>query len=155
MRRLATVVAVAGTLAAAATACGLKTAPVAPELVVPQPATELHASAAADGVRLVWRRPTRYSGGGRMRDIERFEIERATGDAPAWTSVGTLVMEDAYRLRQPRRIEWTDVTAAPGTRYRYRVLTRTRAGQTSTPSAPAAVRHRVVTPDRDRADGAS
>lgn len=142
-------------LALALAACGLKTAPVAPELVEPLPATNLHAHPAPSGVRLVWRRPTRYSGGGRMRDVERFDVERTTEESGAWTIVGRLVMEDRYRLRQPRQIEWIDETAVPGTHYRYRVVTVTRDGYESPPSDPAAVRHRVVAPEPDAADDPS
>lgn len=136
-------------------ACGLKTAPIAPELVEPMPPSSLRASPAADGVRLLWRRPTRYVGGARMRDIERFEIERTPADAEAWTLVGTLDMEDRYRLRQPRRIEWTDATAVPGTRYRYRVTAVTRDDRTSVASEPATVRHRVVAPEAAATDDPS
>lgn len=133
-------------LALAAAGCGLKTAPVAPELVEPLPPTNLHAAPVPTGVRLVWRRPIRYSGGGRMRDIDRFDVERLGPDARGWQRIGTLSMEDRYQLRQPRTIEWTDTTAVPGTRYQYRVITVTRDGRRSLPSEPASVVHRAVPP---------
>jgi len=136
-------------LAILGSACGLKTAPVAPELVVPTPPTSVHASPTATGIELAWRRPTRYSGGGRMRDIERFVIERSDESRPTWTEVGTVVMTDRYRLQQPRRIDWLDTEVAPGTRYAYRVVTVTRDGQHSVPSTPVALRHRVVAPDEN------
>lgn len=143
------------TLAIGAVACGLKTAPVAPELVRPLPATSLRATPAAGGVHLTWRRPTRYSGGGRMRDVERFTVERATGDAGPWTVVHTLVMADRYRLQQPGRLEWLDAGVDPGTTYRYRVVTITRDGQASEPSEPARVVHRTVASDGTTGDDAS
>jgi hypothetical protein len=138
-------------LALGLAACGLKTPPVAPELVEPLPATNLRAYPAPSGVRLVWRRPTRYSGGGRMRDVERFDVERVVAESDAWTVVGRLVMEDRYRLRQPRQIEWIDETAVPGTHYRYRVVTVTRDGYESLPSDPTSVHHRIVDPEPDTA----
>jgi len=129
--------------------CGLKTSPVAPELVEPMPPTNLRATPAPTGVRLVWRRPTRYTGGGPMRDIARFDVERVATDGTEWGVVGTLVMEDRYRLRQPRTIEWIDGGATAGTSYRYRVITVTRDGRASVASEPATVRHRTVAPERD------
>jgi len=138
--------------AATIAACGLKTAPVAPELVQPRPATDLRATSVASGVRLVWRRPTRYSGGGRMRDLERFAIERSDGDAAPFTSAGVLVLRDRYQLRQPARLEWIDTTAVPGMQYRYRVVAVTLDGTASPPSDPARIRHRVVADDPDADD---
>jgi hypothetical protein len=143
----AAALALAGVLAFAG--CGLKTSPVAPELVEPLPATDLQASPSSTGVRLTWRRPTHYTGGGTMRDIERFDVQRVEGDRTDWAVVGTLVMQDRYRLRQPRTIEWTDTSAAVGTTYQYRVVTVTRDGRASVPSKPASVLHRAVAPAPD------
>lgn len=141
--------ALAGLLALAG--CGLKTSPVAPELVEPLPATDLQASPSPAGVRLTWRRPTHYTGGGTMRDIARFDVQRVEDDRTDWTVVGTLVMKDRYRLRQPRTIEWTDTSAVVGRRYRYRVVTVTRDGRASAASRPTSVLHRAVAPAPDAA----
>ena len=105
MRRSALVLA----LSVGVTGCGLKTPPVAPELVEPMPPTNVRATPAPTGVRLVWKRPTRYTGGGPMRDIARFDVERVANGGADWIVVGSLVMEDRYRLRQPRTVEWIDL----------------------------------------------
>ena len=54
-------------LALATAACGVRTRPLPPELVQPEPPTALVASSNVDGVRLTWRRPSQYSGGKHMR----------------------------------------------------------------------------------------
>jgi hypothetical protein len=128
--------------AALAGACGRKSDPLAPELVEPLPPEDLGAIATPDGVRLSWRRPTRYSGGDRMDDLGGFTIERAPGDVPgaaAFAEIGRVTLDDQTRFRKERRLEWTDKTAARGERYRYRVTAWTLDGYRSAPAGPVAV----------------
>ena len=106
-------------------ACGVRSRPLPPELVQPEPPTALVAKSVAEGVRLTWRRPTSYSGGKHMRDLAGFEIERATGDEYAFAVVGTVTLTDQTRFQQERSITWTDTTTAAGTTYRYRVIATT------------------------------
>jgi hypothetical protein len=126
---------------AAAGACGLKTDPVAPELVRPQPVDGLAAHSTPAGVELRWRRPVRYTGGGRMNDLGGFEIERAAVEGPLpWAVVGTLTLDDQTRFRKKRELEWVDTGAVPGARYRYQVTAFTLDGARSAPAGPVTVR---------------
>jgi hypothetical protein len=129
------------------TGCGMKGDPIAPELVQPLPVERLSATAAPEGVALRWRRPTHYSGGGRMRDLERFEIERARIDgAPeTFALAGVLTLTDQQRFRQVRTLEWTDTMTAPGAEYWYRIIAVTSDGYRSPPSEPVFVRTRPAT----------
>ena len=143
MRRLA-VLALAGVLAA----CGLKGAPIAPELVRPLAPTGLTAASTPEGVQLTWVRPLRYSGGQRMNDLGGFIIERASGEVgpPAYAWIGTIELTDQTRFRKERRIEWVDTNAASGARYLYRVTAYTLDGYRSDPAGPVAVR--VAPPEK-------
>jgi hypothetical protein len=131
----------AAVLAIALAACGLKSAPVAPELVRPLPPTKLAAGAVGDGVRLTWRRPVAYTGGGRMRDLGRFEIERAPAAAGPFARVGTLTLADQQRFRQQRELEWTDHDVERSGEYAYRVIAFTLDGSQSAPSSVAQIRY--------------
>lgn len=135
--RLAIAGAVLGALFAA---CGNKTPVLPPEVVQPRPAGTLAARSAPTGVVLTWRRPTEYSGGGRMNDLGGFQIERASGDgAGDFVRIGTLELNDQTRFRPQRDMEWTDTTAVRGARYRYRVVAFTLDGYESTPAGPVTV----------------
>jgi hypothetical protein len=123
-------------------ACGQKAAPLAPELVRPDSPGNLTAVATADGVRLSWVRPTRYSGGRRMDDLRGFEIERAPGEGTPgrFVIVDTFVLDDQTRFRKERRLEWIDRDVRAGERYLYRVTARTLDGDRSAPAGPVGVR---------------
>jgi len=125
--------------------CGMKGPPVAPELVQPLPVERLEASRTADGIRLEWRRPTHYSGGDRMRDLGRFEIERGPAeDGPrAYAVVHELVLTDQQQFQQARTFEWTDTDVAPDRAYWYRVTAITTDRYRSPPSEPVFIRTRV------------
>lgn len=125
--------------------CGVRSRPFPPELVQPDPPTELVAKSASDGVRLTWRRPTSYSGGKHMRDLAGFEIERATAPDFDYASVGTVTLTDQTRFQQDRSVTWTDTTAAVGTTYRYRVIAVTLDAYRSVPSEPVTIEHRPGT----------
>jgi hypothetical protein len=127
---------------ALACACGRKAAPVAPQLVQPEPAEALAGVSTPEGVRLTWLRPLRYSGGGRMNDLEGFDVERATdgGDTEAvYFPVGEVTLTDQTRFKKERRIEWLDTTALRGTKYRYRVTAKTLDGYRSPAAGPVVV----------------
>jgi hypothetical protein len=123
-------------------ACGVKSRPVAPELVQPQPPGNLAAIASPEGVKLTWIRPLSYRGGRRMNDLGGFTVERAAADdaPPAFATVATIPVQDQERFRKDRRVEWLDRTAAPGTRYLYRVTCYTLDDYVSPPAGPVAVR---------------
>ena len=105
-------------------ACGRKGPVIAPQLVRPEAPESLAAVSTPDGVRLTWLRPLHYSGGGRMHDLGRFEIERTVeneGGTSGYEKAGEVTLDDQHRFRKERRIEWIDKTAVPGTKYAYRV----------------------------------
>ena len=122
-------------------ACGVRSRPLPPELVQPDPPTDLVAKSTSDGVRLTWRRPTNYSGGKHMRDLAGFEIERATVPDFDYAAVGTVTLTDQNRFQQERSVTWTDATAVVGTSYRYRVIALTLDGYRSVPSEPVTIEH--------------
>jgi hypothetical protein len=138
--RLAALV-VAG-LAVALAGCGHKGGVQAPELVRPEPPTDLAAGPAPDGVRITWTRPTKYAGGQRMRDLGSFIIERTDAEAspPKFVRVGTVELQDQTRFRQDRRLEYVDKDVTPGQEYVYRVRARTVDGYESPWAGPARVR---------------
>lgn len=137
--------ALAGVLAGGG--CGLKNDPVPPEMVRPTPPAKVAATATADGVELRWRRPTAYTGGGRMRDLRGFDVERAaTADGP-FATVGTTTLEDQQRFRQERAMSWIDRGAERGRTYAYRVIAFTVDGSRSDPSPPVEIRY---VPPRER-----
>lgn len=131
-------------LALALSACGRKNVPVAPQLVRPEPPEALSAIATSEGVRLTWLRPTRYSGGQRMDDLEGFVIERgapAEAGTVGFQKIGALELEDRTRFRKERRLEWLDKDVRPGERYLYRVTSYTLDGYRSAPAGPVAVQY--------------
>ena len=129
-------------LAMLAAACGHKNSVIAPELVRPEPPTDLAAISTPDGVRLTWTRPTKYAGGQRMRDLGQFIIERADAETtPLWfVDAGTVELMDQTRYRQERRIQYVDQGVTPGHEYIYRVRARTADGYDSPWAGPARVR---------------
>lgn len=142
--RKAVALLVLGLVAVLPVACGRKGPVIAPQLVRPEPPEALAAMSTPDGVRLTWLRPQRYSSGARMNDLDRFEIERAGASdsgEPDYTEVDTVQLEDQNRFRKERRIEWLDKTAAPGTKYLYRVTAVTLDRYRSTPAGPVTVQY--------------
>ena len=138
MRRAALLLAAA----LASAACGHKNRLTAPELVRPDPPTDLAAVATSAGVRVSWLRPEKYSGGGRMNDLGGFVIERATASGtgqPHFDKVGTLELQDQNRFRKDRRLEWVDTTAQRGMRYAYRVTAFTLDGYRSASVGPVSL----------------
>lgn len=132
--------ALAGLVALAGGACGNKTPVLPPDVIQPKPAGALLARSTRAGVQLAWRRPTEYTGGGRMNDLGGFEIERAPGDnAIAFARIGILTLDDQTRFRPQRDMQWLDPTAVPGMRYFYRVIAFTLDGYRSSPAGPVAV----------------
>ena len=142
----------AAALALVLAACGLKNDPVAPELVRPLPPAKLAAASTRDGVELRWRRPTAYTGGGRMRDLSGFDVERAAGAAGPFAKVGTLALGDQQRFRQERDLAWTDREVEHGTEYVYRVIAFTTDGSRSVPSTSVRIRYVPPSPAASRDD---
>jgi hypothetical protein len=128
-------------LVLALVACGQKARPLPPELVQPEAPGMLVATSTPDGVRLVWRRPDKYTSGKRMNDLGSFIIERAPGEEtpPVFTPVGRFELTDRDRFRKETRIEWIDHDVVAGDHYLYRVTGVTTDGYHSAPAGPLAV----------------
>src|SRR5262249_33206516 len=109
-----------------------------PALVQPGAPVALSAQGTKDGVRLTWRKPTSYTGGGRMEDLAGFYIERATTETN-FARIGELVLNEQQRYRRERTVEWTDGPAERGVRYRYRVIAFTLDGYKSAPSGQVTI----------------
>jgi hypothetical protein len=126
-----------------AAACGRKGAPLAPEVVQPEAPSALTATSTPEGVRLTWRRPERYTGGSKMNDLGEFRVERASPDEArtVFRRVAVVPLEDRFRFRKERRIEWADRDAAAGRTYLYRVFGVTLDGYVSEPAGPVTIRH--------------
>jgi hypothetical protein len=125
-------------------ACGRKGPVVAPQLVRPEAPEALAAVSTPDGVRLTWLRPLHYTGGGRMNDLDHFDIERTVeteSGKPEYENAGEVKLDDQHRFRKERRIEWIDKTAVPGTKYVYRVTAVTIDRYRSASAGPVTVQY--------------
>jgi hypothetical protein len=113
--------------------CGVKSAPVAPEYARPERILSLRATAAVDGIKLTWQRPTRYNGGHAMRDLSGFVLMRAEGDGPM-TALVNIPVTDQERFQVEDEFTYLDGESRMGARYRYTVIAQTRDGYNSEPS---------------------
>jgi len=114
-------------------ACGVKNPPRPPEEVRPEAIADLRAEQAADGVKLSWSRPERYSGGRRMRDLGSFVVLRAEGDGEL-QRVAELLVTDRERFQVQKTFSYVDSGAELGRSYRYEVVAMTTDGYRSDPS---------------------
>jgi hypothetical protein len=113
--------------------CGVKSAPLAPELVQPARITDLRATADANGVKLTWERPTHYSSGRTMRDLGGFVIVRAEGNGPL-TPLIELPVTDRERFAVQHQFSYIDNETVLDHSYRYEIIARTTDNYTSPPS---------------------
>ena len=114
--------------------CGVKSAPLAPELVRPAPIADLRATADSHGIKLSWARPTHYSGGHTMRDLGGFIVMRGSGPNGAMAPLVVLPVTDQERFAVERDFSYIDTEAAMGELYRYAIVSRTTDGYSSPPS---------------------
>ncbi len=118
---------------AVAAGCGVKSAPMPPEMARPERILNLRASVAAGGIDLSWGRPTRYTGGHAMRDLNDFVILRGEGDGQMKALV-EIPVTDQQRFQLQREFNYLDSETKLGKRYRYAVISETRDGYRSLPS---------------------
>jgi hypothetical protein len=116
--------------------CGVKSAPLPPEVVVPEQITDLHASTDANGIKLTWERPTRYFGGHTMRDLGGFVIVRAEAAGP-YSPLIELPVTDRERFAVQHQFSYIDNETVVGRRYRYQIISKTTDGYISNPSNEA------------------
>jgi hypothetical protein len=122
---------------ALAVGCGVKSAPIAPELVRPAQITDLRAVADPNGIKLLWERPTHYSGGRTMRDLGGFVIMRAEASGPL-TALVELPVTDRERFAPQHQFSYIDNETTLGHDYRYQIIAKTTDGYVSVPSNEAA-----------------
>ncbi|MGH7001897.1 MAG: hypothetical protein ACREEA_10370 [Stellaceae bacterium] len=139
MLGLALVIAVVGA------SCGVKSAPLAPELARPERILDLRAVADPNGIKLAFSRPTRLAGGHSMRDLSGFVILRAEGDAPMEALV-KIPVTDQQRFSVQHEFDYLDAETVIGDRYRYQVVSETGDGYTSEASNEAAFTRVKPTP---------
>lgn len=126
-------IALALALGAALAGCGVKGAPIPPELARPEPILDLRAVANVSGIKLSWDRPTHYVSGRSIRDLEGFVILRADGDGPLEPLV-ELPVTDQERFSPEREFNYVDGEAVLGRRYVYEIVSRTTDGYASVAS---------------------
>jgi hypothetical protein len=126
-----------------AAACGKKGPPRAPELVMPEPITDLKAEVQPKVIALTWSRPTRYVGGKELRDLVGFVIFRKdvatscpTCPAP-YRELVSLGVEDQERFVKKKRFAFADRELSRDRIYYYRVFSQLRDGSLSEPSNEA------------------
>lgn len=116
-----------------ASGCGVKSALIPPQEARPERIVDLKGAAAAGGIRLSWSRPTHYTAGGRMRDLDQFVILRAE-PGQQLSPLIKIPLTDQERFRQQRRLSYLDADAQLGRSYRYEVIALTADGYQSAPS---------------------
>jgi len=113
--------------------CGVKSAPVPPQLLYPARISDLHASADANGINLTWSRPMHYASGHSMHDLGSFVLLRSQGHQPFQPLI-ELPVTDQERFVPQRKFSYLDGETEVGNSYRYEVVSRTTDGYTSAPS---------------------
>ena len=144
-------------LSTLAAACGRKTRLRPPEDVRPTAPDNIIAKAVPEGLLLSWSRPTEYTGGDRMRDLARFEVQRAVdrGGPLAYEMRTNFELTDRFRFQKAKRIEWTDTDVVEGQRYLYRVIAITADEDRSDPGGPIAVDYHRPPPAPPKAQPAT
>jgi len=137
----------AGALAAAivVVGCGVKSPPIAPEQAVPELIVGLNATSEKNGVLLSWERPERTAGGGKMRDLGSFEVERAE-NTETFRVLKEIPVTDQDRFQQQRKFTYLDAGAEVGHHYRYQVMSLTLDAYRSDPSNEAEITHELPKP---------
>jgi hypothetical protein len=131
--------------AVAAIGCGVKSPPVAPQQAMPERIVGLEAAALKNGVMLSWERPDRTAGGGTMRDLGSFEVERAE-NTTAFQPLVEIPITDQDRFQQQRKFSYLDSAAQAGHHYRYQVISSTSDAYRSDPSNEAEITYQPPKP---------
>lgn len=132
--------AVALILAALASACGKKSDPRAPELVIPKTITNLSARSGPSGIALTWSRPTEYVDGKELTDLASFvifrkEVSQSCPDCPVpYRQLTTVNVEDREKFVKQKQYRFDDSEIRPKAIYRYRVSSQLFDGTLSAPS---------------------
>jgi hypothetical protein len=127
------------------TGCGVKSPPIPPERAVPERIVGLDATSQKNGVLLSWERPDATAGGGKLRDLGSFEVERAENSGP-FEDLIEIPVTDQDRFQQQRRFSYLDAGAQVGHHYRYQVISSTVDSYRSDPSNEAEITHELPKP---------
>ena len=125
--------------------CGVKSQPVPPQQAVPERIVGLDATAGKTGVLLSWERPDRTAGGGRLRDLGSFEVDRAENTG-AFHQLAEVPVTDQDRFQQQPKFSYLDAGAEVGRHYRYQVLSSTLDAYRSDPSNEAEITYQLPKP---------
>lgn len=134
------VIVVAVLLLMAATGCGKKGDPRAPELATPLPIKNLRGTQEPRGVALTWSRPTEFVDGREIRDLASFvifrkEISPACPECPVpYRPLTTVNVEDQEKFIKQKQYRFIDEQVQPKATYRYRVSSQLKDGLLSEPS---------------------
>lgn len=126
-------------------ACGVKSPPIPPERAVPERIVGLNATSQKNGVLLSWERPDRTAGGGKLRDLGSFEIDRAE-NTNAFQELIRIPVTDLDRFQQQQKFTYLDAGAQAGHHYRYQVISSTLDSYRSDPSNEAEITHEIPKP---------
>ena len=113
--------------------CGVKSAPVPPQMVKPAAITDLHASADPAGINLTWSRPVHYVSGHSLHDLGGFVVLRGEHNQPFQPLV-ELPVTDQERFSPQHSFSYVDDETQVDSNYRYAIVSRTVDGYTSSPS---------------------
>ncbi len=125
--------------------CGVKSPPIPPERAVPERIVGLDATSQKNGVLLSWERPDETAGGGKLRDLGSFEVERAENSGP-FEDLIEIPVTDQDRFQQQRKFSYLDAGAQVGHRYRYLVISSTLDSYRSDPSHEAEITYQPPKP---------
>ncbi len=126
--------------------CGVKSPPVPPQQAVPERIVGLDAVSQKGGVLLSWERPDRTAGGGRLRDLGSFEIDRAENTG-LFHSLIQIPVTDQDRFQQQRKFSYLDTGPEVGHHYRYQVISATLDQYRSDPSNEAEITYQLPKPE--------
>ena len=143
-------------------ACGKKTAPVPPNLIIPEPVGQLDFLSRPEAIFLVWSVPDKNVDGSPLKDLKGFQVYRHSEAALVVPpDLSSLKFEKLatidYEFPNPARTEGKKVTFAdknvsPGQQYFYFLRAFSRRGYQSPPSIIIRVnRAQPLSPPRDLA----
>ncbi len=124
------------------TACGRKTDVRPPHFVVPSVVEGLAAENELRGVKLRWKRPTRYADGSQMLDLDGFRIERRR-PCCAFIKLADVPVEDRTRFQRANSFDYVDERVEVGELYSYRVVAITVDRYESDPCEPVQIQRRL------------
>ena len=125
--------------------CGVKSPPVPPQQAVPERIVGLDATSQKNGILLSWERPERTAGGGKMRDLGSFEVDRAENTG-GFRPLVEIPVTDLDRFQQQRKFTYLDGGAEVGHHYRYQVISSTLDAYRSDPSNEAEITRQLPKP---------